>query len=153
MTDKMGNLHHNTLPVGGMDPSAWGKYVVVAKEEMCAPFAEVVSKAKEPFVTAINDVSCPGAVALDGKVLITGEALNLMRPHMALSTTQSAMQALELEKVLRGEISLKQWEKNVLRWGKLGALKTNAFGFYHLYGAFAAAGWVFKFIGALIGIY
>jgi 2-polyprenyl-6-methoxyphenol hydroxylase-like FAD-dependent oxidoreductase len=81
---------------------------------MCTPFAEMIQKTTHPFITAINDASCPRAVALDGKVLVVGEALNLMRPHMALSATQSAVQALELEGVLKGAITTEEWEKRVV---------------------------------------
>ena len=151
MTDVSGTLHRNTLPVGGMQPSAWATYATLAREVMCSPFAEVVSKTTQPFITAISDACCPRALALDNKVLITGEALNLVRPHMALSTTQSAMQALLLERAMRGEISLQAWEQQVLRNGRLSAYKTNAFGTFFLYGAFAAAGWVAKLLGELVG--
>lgn len=98
-----------------MQAAAWGQYVSLASEVMCAPFAEMIKKTKQPFVTAINDASCPRAVALDGKVILVGEALNLMRPHMALSATQCAVQALELEGVLKGETTMEQWNERVVR--------------------------------------
>lgn len=152
MTDVSGTVHRNTLPVGGMNPAAWSTYVSLSDRVMCSPFAEVIRKTTHPFITAINDVSCPRAVALDGKVLITGEALNLLRPHMALSTTQSAMQALLLERVFNGEITLGEWEKRVLKWGKMSAFKTNAFGSWFLYGFWSAAGWAVKLVGAMVGV-
>jgi hypothetical protein len=151
MTDVSGVVHRNTLPIGAMQPSEWAPYVALATEVMCAPFAEMVSKTTQPFITAISDVSCPRATALDGTVLIAGEALNLVRPHMALSTTQSAMQALLLERVFKGEITLKEWEKEVLHYGRVSALKTNAFGTFFLYGFSTAAGWVLSLAGALLG--
>ncbi|KAK0111215.1 hypothetical protein ONS95_001589 [Cadophora gregata] len=151
MTDTSGTLHRNTLPAGGMNLKAWSKYVQIAKEQMCTPFADVVSKTTQPFITAISDLSCPRAVAMKGRVLITGEALNLVRPHMALSTTASATQALLLEKVFRGEMSVEIWEKKVLQAGRISALKTNAFGTYFLYGTMSAVGWVVKLVGAMIG--
>lgn len=119
--------------------------------QMCPPFAEVVEKATQPFITAVSDLACPRAVTMEGRVLITGEALNLVRPHLALSTTGSAKQALLLEKVFRGEMSIEQWEKNVLHEGRLSALKTNAFGTYFLYGILPAIGWVAKLLGAMVG--
>ena len=151
MTDTSGTLHRNTLPAGGMNPKAWSKYVEIAKEQMCTPFADVVAKTTQPFITAISDLACPRAVAMNGRVLITGEALNLVRPHMALSTTASAKQALLLEKVFRGELSVQMWEKKVLHEGRISALKTNAFGTFFLYGALSAVGWVAKLVGAMLG--
>lgn len=72
---------------------------------------------------------------------------------MALSTTQSAMQALLLEKVFKGELTVEEWEKKVLKWGKIGACKTNAFGLWNLNGVLKALPWVFKLLGVLVGIY
>ncbi|TVY37563.1 2,6-dihydroxypyridine 3-monooxygenase, partial [Lachnellula occidentalis] len=151
MTDTSGAVHRNTLPVGTMQPSTWAPYVSLATNLMCAPFAEMVQKTTQPFITAISDVSCPRATALDGTVLIAGEALHLMRPHMALSTTQSAMQALLLERFFKREISLKEWEKQVLQYGRVSAYKTNAFGSFFLYGYLSTAGWLVKLAGALLG--
>ncbi|KAM3075058.1 hypothetical protein ACMFMF_005740 [Clarireedia jacksonii] len=151
MTDVSGTLHRSTLPVGAMNPTAWSTYVSLSDRVMCAPFAELIRKTTHPFITAIHDASCPRAIALDGKVLITGEALNLLRPHMALSTTQSAVQALLLERVFKGEITLKEWERGVLKWGKTSMFKTNAFGCWFLYGFWEAAGWAVKLLGAMVG--
>lgn len=151
MTDSSGTVHRNTIPVGGMNLDAWAEYKSLAMSQMCPPFAEVVEKTIQPFITAVSDLACPRAVTMEGRVLITGEALNLVRPHMALSTTGSAQQAMLLEKVFRGEMSIEKWEKKVLHEGRLSALKTNAFGIYFLYGLTSAIGWVFKLLGAIIG--
>ncbi|KAL2065586.1 hypothetical protein VTL71DRAFT_3256 [Oculimacula yallundae] len=150
MTDTSGTLHRNTLPVGGMNLTSWAKYKKFAASEMCAPFADVVEKATQPFITAVSDLACPRAVAMEGRLLIMGEALNLVRPHFALSTTTSAMQTLSLEKVFRGEMSIEQWERRVLYEARLSMLKTNAFGIYMLYGAWSAVGWIAKLVGALV---
>ncbi|KAH6706284.1 hypothetical protein BKA61DRAFT_660141 [Leptodontidium sp. MPI-SDFR-AT-0119] len=151
MTDTSGIVHRNTLPAGSMNPDAWRKYKSIAMAEMCPPFADVVEKTTQPFVTAISDLACPRAVAMGGRLLITGEALNLVRPHMALSTTASAKQALLLEKVFRGEMSIEQWEKQVLHEGRISKLKTNAFGIFQLYGPLYAVGWAAKLVAAIVG--
>lgn len=151
MTDSSGTLHRNTLPIGGMNLNVWGKYKSLALSQMCPAFADVVEKTKQPFITAVSDLACPRAVTMEGRALIAGEALNLVRPHMALSTTGSAKQALLLEKVFRGEMAIEQWEKDVLHDGRLSALKTNAFGTYFLYGLPSAIGWVAKLLGAMVG--
>ncbi|KAM0311500.1 hypothetical protein ABEW05_007282 [Botrytis cinerea] len=154
MTDTTGLLHRTTLPAGLMNPTAWTPYLTLSQSIMCAPFAEIISKTPSPFITAINDSALPCALlpGFDNRVLITGEALNLMRPHMALSTTQSAMQALELEKVFTGKLSLGEWEKRVVKWGKVGVCKTNAFGLWNLSGLGAALPWVLRLLGVLVGI-
>ncbi|KAM0147689.1 hypothetical protein ACHAPG_010425 [Botrytis cinerea] len=154
MTDTTGLLHRTTLPAGLMNPTAWTPYLTLSQSIMCAPFAEIISKTPSPFITAINDSALPCALlpGFNNRVLITGEALNLMRPHMALSTTQSAMQALELEKVFTGRLSLGEWEKRVVKWGKVGVCKTNAFGLWNLSGLGAALPWVLRLLGVLVGI-
>lgn len=153
MTAKDGQKYRNTLPVGAMNLTAWKKYSDFASENMCAPFAEVVQKATHPFITRVSDLACPRAVIpnTNGRIFIVGEALNLVRPHMALSTTSSAVQAMLLEKVFKGEMSIEQWEKKVVYDAYMRTLKTNAFGLFMLHGVMAAAPWIFKFIGAYLG--
>lgn len=152
MTDTSNRYHRNTLPIGGMRPAIWQTYVELAKESMCAPVAELVARTTQPFVTAISDATCPRAVALGGKVLIVGEALNLMRPPMALSTTQSAVHALTLERTLRQSNAgdFQKWERDVLQYNRLSALKTNAFGTFFLYGYVVAAGWALRLCTVLL---
>ncbi|EKD18599.1 monooxygenase [Drepanopeziza brunnea f. sp. 'multigermtubi' MB_m1] len=162
MTDRSGTLHRTTLPAGSMDPLAWAAYKQLAHSQMCTPFATLVSLTTDPFVTAVTDVSCPRAAAWDNRVLIAGEALRLVRPHMALSTTASARQALLLEQVLffcrgRGQqqqqqpqLSLEDWERKVLYDATLDALKSGAFGTALLYGPLAAAGWCGRLLLAVI---
>jgi hypothetical protein len=152
MTDTSDRLHRNTLPVGGMRPAVWQNYVALAQESMYAPFAELVAGTSQPFVTAVSDAMCPRATALGGKVLIVGEALSLMRPHMALSTTQSAVNALALEHVLRqgGTAVPQQWERDMLNYARVSALKTNAYGTFFLYGYVVAAGWALKLCAVLL---
>lgn len=152
MTDTSGRLHRNTLPVGGMKAAVWQTYVALAQERMCAPFAELVAGTSQPFVTAVSEAMCPRATALGGRVLIVGEALNLMRPHMALSTAQSAVHALALERALRqgGTSVPRQWERDVLHYARVSRLKTNAFGTFFLYGYIVAVGWAIKLCAVLL---
>lgn len=151
MTDIASVVHRNTLPAGGMNMDTWQKYKSIATSEMCTPFAVIIDKTAQPFVTAVSDLACPRAVAMGGRLLVVGEALNLVRPHMALSTTASAKQALLLERVFRGEISIEQWEKQVLHDGRISTYKTNAFGLFQLYGPMYAIKWVAKLVGAMVG--
>ena len=47
---------------------------------------------------------------------MVGDALaTFCRPHGAASASQAANSAVLLEKVIRGEISLKQWEVRVMQ--------------------------------------
>ncbi|CAG8976910.1 hypothetical protein HYALB_00011859 [Hymenoscyphus albidus] len=150
MTDTHGTLHRNTLPAGTMSPTAWSTYTSLATTVMNPPFNEVIQKTSTPFITAISDIASPSALALSNKVLLAGEALNLVRPHLALSTTSSASQALLLESVFKGEIGIEEWERRVLYTAKTDSLKTNAFGTFLLYGFWTAAGWAVKLLGAVV---
>jgi hydroxymethylglutaryl-CoA reductase len=46
-------------------------------------------------------------LCFDGKLLLVGDALAQFRPHVGSSTNQAALDALLLEKVLKGEMGLK----------------------------------------------
>jgi 2-polyprenyl-6-methoxyphenol hydroxylase-like FAD-dependent oxidoreductase len=81
-------------------------------------FIEVIEKTKKPFVALINEHLSTQASFFDGKLLLVGDALSLFRPHVALSTNQSALHALTLEKVVRKVWSLQEWEGNALRYAK-----------------------------------
>lgn len=114
MTDISGQTHRSTLQPGMLRPEVWEQQVKFAQANFPAPFIELVEKTSQPFVAAVSDNSCDHATFINGKVILVGDALALFRPHIALSANQAAYDCLELQKVLKGEISMKQWERNVL---------------------------------------
>ncbi|TVY73499.1 2,6-dihydroxypyridine 3-monooxygenase [Lachnellula suecica] len=149
MTDAHGYLHNNTIPTGKLDENVWKDYVGHAQDTMCTPFFELIRETSQPFVTAIRDVSCPSAVApgeIKDKVILAGEALNLMRPHLALSTTQSAQQALLIRDVCHMKMTWQQWGKTVLKEGRLKKYATNAMGLYFLSDYIGAVKWGMKYV-------
>jgi hypothetical protein len=147
MTDCDNHRHRNTLPVGKMCEDVWHKQKLYATKVMNSPFLELINKTIQPFVSTVSDTSPDRASFFDNKLLLVGEALALIRPHLALSTNQSAMNCLYLEKALRKEMTISQWEQQVLRHAARSQAMTNAFGTYFQYG-----GWTFvqNFLG-LIG--
>ena len=134
MTDTEGKTHRNTLPVGKMRPEVWAKKVEYATTHMIPPLREIVEKTREPFISTINDCAAPCASFLDERVLLVGEALFLNRPHTGISFNQSASHCLLLEKALTGEISTKQWEKQVMYEGRKAQLLAIAYGCFFQYG-------------------
>ncbi|THX93172.1 FAD/NAD(P)-binding domain-containing protein [Aureobasidium pullulans] len=114
MTDISGQTHRSTLQPGMLRPEVWEQQVKFAQASFAAPFVELVEKTSQPFVAAVSDNICDRATFMNGKVILVGDALALFRPHIALSANQAAYDCLELQKVLKGEISMKQWERNVL---------------------------------------
>lgn len=88
MTDTEGVQHHYTIPPGMINPKYWEKQKLVAREELCPQFADLVRDTKKPFVQAITDVISPENEFLDGKVVLIGDALAGFRAHTAASTSQ-----------------------------------------------------------------
>ncbi|KAH6644566.1 monooxygenase [Boeremia exigua] len=124
MTDKNGKRHHITLPPGGIQKDVWKRQKEIARDILPPQFAELVNKTEVPFIQAITDVISPAAVlSSDNRVLVIGDALAGFRPHTAASTSQAAMDAMELAKtvdqILGGAdraTMLKDWEQSVLSY-------------------------------------
>ena len=117
MTDNDGHHHRNTLPPGKMRQEIWYKQKSYAQSILARPFAELVEKTTQPFISSVSDTVAPRASFFDGKLLLVGEALALFRPHIALSANQAAVDCLLLKKALEGEINMKEWERRVLNYG------------------------------------
>lgn len=133
MTDSQGQQHHYTIPAGNIRPEIWNRQQARAvNEKLPFPFLELLQKIKEPFITAVTDTSTSQASFLAGNLLLVGDALTLFRPHVGLSTNQSALHALLLKKVLVGEMSLIEWETRVLEYANVTLLRSISFGaFFH----------------------
>lgn len=141
LDDSQGKQHHETLPAGKIQPEIWARQQARAvNEKLQFPFLELVHKIKQPFITAVSDTSASQASFLGGKLLLVGDALTLFRPHVGLATNQGAFHALLLKKVLVGEISIAEWEIQVLEYANLTLLRSIAFG------AFFQYGWVSYFL-------
>ena len=145
MTDSDGHRHRNTLPEGKMNEKVWARQVSRAQEILNAPFIELVQKTKTPFISTVRDAMTSKASFFDGKLLLVGDALALFRPHCALSANQAALDCLALERVMKGEINVQQWEKQVLGYGtKIRALST-AIGNWYVVGGVAAIGSILNY--------
>ena len=134
MTDSDGHHHHNTLPPGKMRSDIWSKQKTYAESALARPFAELVSKTTEPFISSVSDAITHRASFFDGKLLLVGDALTLFRPHVALSANQAAVDCLQLEKTLSGKISIKQWERKALQYGARTRLLSIMTGNYTQFG-------------------
>ncbi|KAL8831712.1 MAG: hypothetical protein Q9170_005174 [Blastenia crenularia] len=114
MTDSTGQQHHHTLPIGKMSRDVWEKQRNLAHRILPPPFAELVDKTTQPFISAISDIDVSQAVHFGGKLLFVGDALMPFRPHVACSTNQAALNATLVEKLLAREIDLATYERQVL---------------------------------------
>lgn len=128
MTDINGHRHQKTLPIGGVRDEIWSKQKALAKEILAPSFAELVTKTSQPFVATISDTISPRASFLDGKLLLVGDALAGFRPNAALSTNQAAFDALLLAKLVKGEMTGREWERAVLRYANVSAARSRVIG-------------------------
>ena len=128
MTDIDGRRHNHTLPIGKMSSTVWNNQKAIATEQLPPPFVELIHKIIQPFITVVRDIASPQAAFHDGRVLLVGDALTPFRPHVACSTNQAALNALLLNKLLRGEITLVQWEMQVLAYAHVTRLRSITWG-------------------------
>ena len=134
MTDIDGHLHRSTLPIGKMQPEVWSRHKAYAAQVLTPPFLELVNKTTQPFISTINDCAAPQASFFDGRLLLVGEALTLLRPHTGLSFNHAAVSCLLLEKVLKAEIDIVQWQREVLRYREKTMLLSIVVGCYLQFG-------------------
>jgi len=118
--------------MGKMRAGIWQKQKAYAAQVMTPCFLELVNQTTLPFVSTIRDRSSSRASFLDGRVLLVGEALTLMRPHTGMSFNHSAVNCLTLQKVLRDQLTLRAWESEVLQWAEWSSLLATAVGSYYM---------------------
>ncbi|KAL9111275.1 MAG: hypothetical protein Q9227_004354 [Pyrenula ochraceoflavens] len=135
LTDSSGHRHHNTLPRGRMDPGVWKRQFEPCKEVMLPAFREVCENVKEPFISAVNDCTAPSALYFNGKVILLGEALALIRPHTGISFDTAAFQVLQLKRVMEGQSTLDEWQEQVNSNNRKAELFALVYGRFLLYGA------------------
>lgn len=61
-----------------------------------------------PFASTATSIASPRAVFFDGALLLVGDALAQLQPHVGSSTNQAALDALLVERVLKGEMGFDQ---------------------------------------------
>ena len=149
MTDVDGHLHRSTLPSGKMRPEVWAKQKAYAAQVLTPPFLELVNKTTHPFISTVNDCAAPRASYFDGRLLLVGEALTLLRPHTGSGFNHAAVSCLLLEKVLSDEIDIAQWEGELLRYRKKTMVLAIAVGSYWQFGLMS---WTFL-VAAVMYVY
>ncbi|KAF4628227.1 hypothetical protein G7Y89_g9927 [Cudoniella acicularis] len=137
LTDKDGRVHRFSLPSGKLRPEVWNTQKAIAGSVLSSPYLELVNKIKRPFVTVITDTYASQASFMGGKLLLVGDALSLFRPHIAMSTNQAAFDCLAVRKMMTGEISLAQWQKEVLQYSHACRLRSQTWGAFFQVGWFA----------------
>ncbi|RYP12068.1 hypothetical protein DL767_011506 [Monosporascus sp. MG133] len=127
-----GHRHHNIVPAGRVRPDIWAARLSEARRiRLAAPFLEVITKIRSPFIQVITDFCSSRAAFEDGRVLLVGDALSLFRPHTAFSATQAAFDALRVLDFVDRRISLEEWEERVLRFARLHWSQSSWWGGYY----------------------
>lgn len=120
-----------------MQDAVWNKQRALAHRILPQPFAELVDKTTQPFISTISDIGVSQPVFYGGKLLFVGDALMPFRPHVACSTNQAALNAMLVEKLLTGEIDLATWETQVLDYAHATRLRSITWGDWYQVGYYA----------------
>jgi 2-polyprenyl-6-methoxyphenol hydroxylase-like FAD-dependent oxidoreductase len=99
LTDRQGQLHHNSLPIGGATVQTTVKLRTSARREVHPRMAELIEATEQPFIQKIVDVVVPRSVF--GRVCLVGDAAFVVRPHTAGATAKAATDATLLADTLR----------------------------------------------------
>ena len=76
-----------------------------------------LEQTETPFVTKIYDAASNKAAFFEGRLLLAGDTLTAFRPYIALSINQAAYNYELLEQVVERKMTLKKWDKAVLKYG------------------------------------
>ena len=130
LTDVDGIPHNNTVPIGKLRDDVWKRQLEIGQKLLPGPFIDLLENTKQPFVSSISDTLSTKAVFFDGKLLLVGDGLSLFRPHVGLSTNQAALHCELLEKVIKGNMNVSQWETEVLRYAASTRMYSRVLGNY-----------------------
>ena len=120
LTDRQGQLHHNSLPLGGATEQTIAELRASARREVHPRMAELIEATEQPFIQKIVDVVVPRTVF--GRVCLLGDAAFVVRPHTAGATAKAATDATLLADILqeaKGDIkeALSSFQSAQLRYG------------------------------------
>jgi len=90
-TDASGRHHGAAIPPPLIRPEFIRAMKARAAEAFAPPIAAVVERAAQPLLQAITDLECPQLVF--GRVVLTGDAGFVARPHVAAGVTKAALDA------------------------------------------------------------
>ena len=114
LTDTNGHTHRTTLPKGGMRPEIWSKQLAHANETLPPMLYELASHIEEPFVSVVSTIISPNAAYFDNRLFLIGDALTQLQPYTGQGTNFAAMDAMLLSQVFAGEMTVEEWERQVL---------------------------------------
>jgi len=131
MTDKDGTRHNHTVPAELLHPESWKTQLTRRKDATSRLWQHLfaISTANSlPLLTAIRSFDNPSSSFFDGKLLLAGEALAQIRPHLGASCNIPALQALTLAQVLKGEKTRGEAEQEILEYASKQAIASKVTG-------------------------
>ncbi|WP_426419726.1 hypothetical protein [Bradyrhizobium genosp. A] len=120
LTDKNGGRHRSSLPRGTTPERTIADLRARASREIHPKMAALVSETPDPFLQTILDVTVPKTQF--GRVLLTGDAAFVVRPHTAGGTAKAAYEASVLARALKSarsnvDVALQSTEQLQLEYG------------------------------------
>ena len=120
MTDRDGHYRGFSMPEGKLAEKWRDSVYSEANDLLPPPFRTVVQATEEPFAQAIRDLTVETMVK--GRVILTGDAAFIPRPHTAASTSKAAANTLALVAALEMypddvDRALERWEPQQLMLG------------------------------------
>ncbi|TFV49662.1 hypothetical protein [Bradyrhizobium niftali] len=120
LTDKNCTRHRSSIPRGALPDGAIAALKARAPREIHPKMAALVSETPDPFLQTIVDVRVPKT--LFGRILLTGDAAFVVRPHTAGGTAKAAYEAASLARALNSaranvDVALLSAERQQLEYG------------------------------------
>jgi hypothetical protein len=101
-----------------MKPNLWAQQKKHATNVLAPQFAKLVNETEQAFVQVITDVMSTKVSFFDDKLVLIGDALAGFRPHTVASTSQAAYDSLLLERMMKGEMTEKQMQCEMMRYAR-----------------------------------
>ena len=91
LTGADGRQYSGAIPPDRLHPDVLARMRADATRLLAPPFAEVMTKARQPLLQAIVDLESPAMIVR--RVVLLGDAAFVARPHVAMGTTKAASDA------------------------------------------------------------
>ena len=118
LTDTNGEFHHTGIPAHLIRKEIINTMRVEAKKFLAPQIEKIIESTTTPFLQPMYDFSSKQLV-FDRAILI-GDAAFTARPHVGMGVSKAAFDASSLAQALskNNPISLKEWERSRLKFGR-----------------------------------
>ena len=114
MTDVDGKERQITVPKGKMRREKIEELKEMAETRVSPQFLELIRKTSDPILQAVTDSRAPTNCFFDGKVILIGDAVAGLRPHVAAGASQAVLHVAMLRQYLDGTWKLQQFEERAV---------------------------------------